>query len=70
MSNITLEDRFLTVREVADLLKVHRNTIIKLIKEGKLVAVRFRNYRVVARSLVDYLSRQVEEELARRDGGS
>lgn len=38
MSAATMAERELTVDEVADLLRMSRNTVIKRIKQGELIA--------------------------------
>ncbi|MGI6878696.1 helix-turn-helix domain-containing protein [Microbacterium sp. gxy059] len=49
MSDLTEEPRFLTVAEVADLMRVSKMTVYRLVHAGELPAVRFgRSYRVPA----------------------
>ncbi len=51
--------RFLTVAEVADLLRVSSMTVYRLIKDGELPAVRVgKSYRVREDDLDRYLSKQ------------
>jgi excisionase family DNA binding protein len=51
--------RFLTVNEVADLMRVSSMTVYRLIKSGDLPAVRVgKSYRVREEDLDGYLARQ------------
>ena len=51
------EARLLTVNEVADLLRVSRMTVYRLIKEGDLAALRVgRSYRLREDDVDEYLS--------------
>jgi excisionase family DNA binding protein len=51
------EARLLTVNEVADLLRVSRMTVYRLIKEGDIAALRVgRSYRLREDDVDDYLS--------------
>lgn len=51
------EARLLTVNEVADLLRVSRMTVYRLIKEGSMPALRVgRSYRLREDDVDDYLS--------------
>ncbi len=53
------EARLLTVNEVADLLRVSRMTVYRLIKEGAIGALRVgRSYRLREDDVDDYLSRR------------
>ena len=59
MSQSHARARFLTVAEVADLLRVSSMTVYRLIKEGELPAVRVgKSYRVREDDLDAYLSKQ------------
>jgi excisionase family DNA binding protein len=52
------DDRFLTVSEVAEHMRVSTMTVYRLIKSGDLAAARVgRSYRVRAQALEDYLDR-------------
>lgn len=52
LSNI----RFLTVAEVADVMRVSKMTVYRLVHSGDLPAVRFgRSFRVPERAVHDYL---------------
>ncbi len=46
-----------TIKEAAEYLKCHKATVYRLIKEGKIKAVKFsqRNIRIVQSDLDDYL---------------
>jgi len=56
------EARLLTVSEVADLLRVSRMTVYRLIKEGQMSALRVgRSYRLREDDVDDYLSRRYTE---------
>ena len=49
----------MTVNEVADLLRVSRMTVYRLIKEGQMPALRVgRNYRLREDDVDDYLSQR------------
>jgi excisionase family DNA binding protein len=51
------EARLLTVNEVADLLRVSRMTVYRLIKDGSIAALRVgRSYRLREDDVDDYLS--------------
>jgi len=53
------EARLLTVNEVADLLRVSRMTVYRLIKEGDIAALRVgRSYRLREDDVDDYLSQR------------
>ena len=59
MSQSHSRARFLTVAEVADLLRVSSMTVYRLIKEGDLPAVRIgKSYRLREDDLDAYLSKQ------------
>lgn len=54
--------RFLTVNEVADLLRVSSMTIYRLIKDGELPAVRVgKSYRLLEQDIDAYLAKQYTE---------
>jgi excisionase family DNA binding protein len=54
--------RFLTVSEVADLLRVSSMTIYRLIKEGEMPAVRVgKSYRLREEDIDAYLAKQYTE---------
>lgn len=47
MSNGLSDVRFLTVEEVAELMRVSNMTVYRMVKSGKLPAIRFgRSYRI------------------------
>lgn len=49
-------DRYMTVKEVADRLRVSKMTVYRLIKDGSLPAVRFgRSFRVDRTEANDYI---------------
>lgn len=53
-----MEDRLLTVNEVAELMRVSNMTIYRLIKAGELRAARVgRSYRVRERDVDEYLAK-------------
>ena len=59
MSQAHSRARFLTVAEVADLLRVSSMTVYRLIKEGDLPAVRVgKSYRLREDDLDAYLAKQ------------
>jgi excisionase family DNA binding protein len=54
----------LTVNEVADLLRVSRMTVYRLIKEGQLKALRVgRSYRLREDDVDEYLSKRYTEAI-------
>ncbi|MFF2632966.1 helix-turn-helix domain-containing protein [Microbacterium sp. NPDC058021] len=54
--------RFLTVAEVADLMRVSKMTVYRLVHAGELPAVRFgRSYRVPESAVLDALQRPVAD---------
>jgi excisionase family DNA binding protein len=56
------EARLLTVNEVADLLRVSRMTVYRLIKEGQVAALRVgRSYRLREDDVDQYLSGRYTE---------
>ena len=56
--------RLLTVAEVAEVMRVSRMTVYRLIRRGDLQAVRVgRNYRVRESDLSSYLDSQVVNDL-------
>ena len=56
------EARLLTVNEVADLLRVSRMTVYRLIKNGEMPALRVgRNYRLREEDIHNYLTERYTE---------
>jgi excisionase family DNA binding protein len=56
------EVRFLTVAEVAAVMRVSKMTVYRLIQDGKLAHVRVgRSYRVPERAVHDYLEKAFVE---------
>ena len=56
----TTDDRFLTVREVATLMRVSTMTVYRLIKSGDLAATRVgRSYRLRETEIDAYLGREL-----------
>jgi excisionase family DNA binding protein len=54
--------RFLTVAEVADIMRVSKMTVYRLVHAGELPAVRFgRSYRVPESAVTDALHRPVSD---------
>ena len=54
--------RFLTVAEVAELMRVSKMTVYRLIHAGELPAVRFgRSYRVPERAVTEALQRPIAD---------
>jgi len=43
MKDKELEKHFYTVQEFSDLLRIHRNTVLKSIKDGRILAFRVGN---------------------------
>ncbi|MGE5226876.1 MAG: helix-turn-helix domain-containing protein [Planctomycetaceae bacterium] len=57
-----IEARLLTVSEVADLLRVSKMTVYRLIKEGSIGSLRVgRSYRLREDDVDDYLSKRYTE---------
>ena len=64
MSTRFTQARLLTVNEVADLLRVSRMTVYRLIKEGSLKALRVgRNYRLREDDVDEYLRQRYTEAI-------
>lgn len=56
---MSTEQRLLTVREVADAMRVSNMTVYRLIRAGDLIATRVgRGWRIWERSLDAYLTRE------------
>jgi len=54
--------RFLTVAEVADIMRVSKMTVYRLVHAGELPAVRFgRSYRIPESAVTDALQRPVAD---------
>ena len=64
MEQLHARARFFTVNEVADLLRVSRMTVYRLIKEGQLKALRVgRSYRLREDDVDEYLSARYTEAI-------
>jgi excisionase family DNA binding protein len=64
MSTRFTQGRLLTVNEVADLLRVSRMTVYRLIKEGQMKALRVgRSYRLREDDVDEYLSKRYTEAI-------
>ncbi|MEP6758833.1 MAG: helix-turn-helix domain-containing protein [Actinomycetota bacterium] len=64
MSARFTQARLLTVNEVADLLRVSRMTVYRLIKEGQIKALRVgRSYRLREDDVDEYLSARYTEAI-------
>ena len=64
MSTRFTQARLLTVTEVADLLRVSRMTVYRLIKEGQMKALRVgRSYRLREDDVDEYLSKRYTEAI-------
>ena len=56
------EVRFLTVAEVADLMRVSKMTVYRMVHAGDLPAIRFgRSYRVPETAVTDALQRPISD---------
>lgn len=56
------EVRFLTVAEVAELMRVSKMTVYRLVHSGELPAIRFgRSYRVPETAVADALQRPISD---------
>jgi excisionase family DNA binding protein len=56
------EVRFLTVAEVADLMRVSKMTVYRLVHSGDLPAIRFgRSYRVPETAVTEALQRPISD---------
>lgn len=54
-----MDERYLTLPELADRLKVSRRTVRRWIKDGELVAYKFANqYRISESNLEEFLQRR------------
>lgn len=49
---------FLTIKEVADIFKLSKQTILNRIKEGKIKAVRFGDWRVLKEDLYKAIDKE------------
>jgi excisionase family DNA binding protein len=64
MSTRFTQAKLLTVNEVADLLRVSRMTVYRLIKEGQMKALRVgRSYRLREDDVDEYLSKRYTEAI-------
>jgi excisionase family DNA binding protein len=53
------EEKFYTIKEIADLLKVHPRTVRKMIHAKEIDAIRVRDeYRITESALEEYIRRQ------------
>lgn len=67
---MSVDDPLLTVREVADAMRVSHMTVYRLIKSGALAAIRVgRNFRIRASELEAYLESQTVTVTAGFDDG-
>ena len=56
---LQVDERYLTLREVAERLKVSRRTVYRWIKDEDLNAYKFANeYRITERDVKDFLERR------------
>lgn len=57
------EARFMTVAEVAELMRVSKMTVYRLVHSGDLPAVRFgRSYRVPENAVHEYVKQAIEQQ--------
>ncbi len=57
------EARFMTVAEVAELMRVSKMTVYRLVHSGDLPAVRFgRSYRVPENAVHEYVQQAIEQQ--------
>ncbi len=61
---MSLEPRFYTVRETAQLLRVCPHTVIRMLDAGELPSVRFRGLRRVSRRALDAWIEAQEQDAA------
>ncbi|MDI7253385.1 MAG: helix-turn-helix domain-containing protein [Actinomycetota bacterium] len=58
MASDLSEVRFLTVAEVAEMMRVSKMTVYRLVKSGQIPAIRVgKNYRIKESDVNEYLSR-------------
>ncbi|WP_207345435.1 helix-turn-helix domain-containing protein [Arthrobacter sp. E3] len=63
--------KFLTVQEVAELMRLSKMTVYRMVHAGELPAVRFgRSYRVPANAVETYLRAAVVDSTATHEGPS
>jgi excisionase family DNA binding protein len=56
---LQVDERYVTLREVAERLKVSRRTVYRWIKDGDLNAYKFANeYRITESDIKDFLKRR------------
>lgn len=66
---VAAEHQLLTVREVADAMRVSTMTVYRLIKAGDLVAIRVgRHFRIRESDLTEYFDAQVVQPRAEAGG--
>lgn len=57
------EARFMTVAEVAELMRVSKMTVYRLVHSGDLPSVRFgRSYRVPENAVHEYVKQAIEQQ--------
>lgn len=68
MANGFADLRFLTVAEVADLMRVSSMTVYRLVRSGELPAVRFgRSYRIPETAVAAAVERPAAQRVPRAD---
>lgn len=52
-----MKDKLLTIREVADYLRVSERSVLRYIEAARLVAVKIGNWRIKQKDLEDFLKK-------------
>jgi excisionase family DNA binding protein len=59
MENIMIDNKFYTVQEVADLLKLHWQSVLTYIKNGELEALKLgKGYRISQKALDTFIAKR------------
>jgi excisionase family DNA binding protein len=65
---LVMDDTFLTIEEIAERLRVSRNTVVSLIDRGELPAIRVRRqYRVKESDFLDFANRYINKPSAEEE---
>lgn len=71
MKNDSVGDTYMTVSEVADLLRVSKMTVYRMVHSGEIFSVRFgKSFRLPKRSVDQYLRGSVNSSTSMIDAGN